>query len=170
MRKLMLLSSAMLLCVAPASFAQADARPAVQINNEVTVTGCVMREIDYRTLHDAGHGGVPGSGVGVGDGFVLASAAPSMNTERGRRGGGRADRVAGRPAGESGRAAAGRSYTLAGPLVQNLAGDVGRLVQVVGTVDTSGRADAATTGAAEDLPNITIAVWHPLGDVCPASR
>jgi hypothetical protein len=169
MRKLMVLSSAALLCVAAESAAQANARPAVQINTEVTVTGCVMREADYRKLHDAGKGGVLGSGVGVGDEFVLASATPSMNTERGRRGA-PGDRVEGRPAGMNGPARAGRSYTLTGPLEKNLASDVGRMVQVVGKVDKPGTANASAPAAAEDLPNITITVWHPVGDFCPASR
>jgi hypothetical protein len=172
MRKLMLLSSAALLCLAPDVFAQATAKPAVQISNEVTVTGCVMRESDYRKLHSDGRGGVLGSGVGVGDEFVLASATPSMNTNSGRRGAAGRDRVEARPVedravGTRG-AAAGRSYTLTGPLEQNLSGDVGRMVQVVGKVEKA--AGTGTTAAIEDLPNLTITVWHPVGDFCPVAK
>ena len=96
MRKIMTCSAAML-CLSSAAAAQTAP------TGEVTVTGCLMREADYRKLHDEGRGGVLGSGVGVGDEFVLADATPSMNTERGRRGATRrGERVVGRPVGTGG--------------------------------------------------------------------
>jgi hypothetical protein len=173
MRKLMLLASAAVAAVSSPAFAQttpspSDQKPAVQINNEVTVTGCLMRESDYRKLHDAGRGGVLGSGVGVGDEFMLVDAVPTRNTPEGRRGGQRGDRVTGRPVGvgTAGSGLAGRTYTLTGPAEKNLVSDIGRMVQVVGNVDPG---KASGEGAAvEDLPRITISLWHPVGDYCPA--
>jgi hypothetical protein len=175
MRKLMLLGSAALLIGSSPAFAQttpaaADEKPAVQINNEITVTGCLMREAEYRKLHNAGRGGVLGSGVGVGDEFVLANAMPTRNTPEGRRGGQRGDRVTGRPVGVGTTgSAAGRNYALTGPAERNLVSDIGRMVQVVGKVENAGKA-ADADAAVEDLPRITISVWHPVGDYCPATN
>lgn len=52
--------------------AQPQAAGAAQ---QVTVTGCVQREADYRKARDAGRGGVVGTGVGAGNEFVLAEAS-----------------------------------------------------------------------------------------------
>ena len=174
MRTLMLLGSAALLCLAPGAFAQAtpdaaaNQRPAVQINNEVTMTGCIVRESDYRKMRSDGRGGVLGSGVGVGDEFVLANATAS--TAGGRRGDARGDRVAARPIEDRGRAGGGgRNYTLTGPLEKNLVSDIGRLVQVVGKVEVV-NPDATPESPVEDLPRITITVAHAVGDFCPATK
>ncbi len=48
---------------------------------EVTLIGCVELERDYRARKESGKGGVLGSGVGVGNEFVLSMAKPA-----GRRG------------------------------------------------------------------------------------
>ena len=58
---------------APASGSQSSATA----GQKVTVTGCVQRESDYRKMNDAGRGGVAGSGVGVGNEFVLTNATVS---------------------------------------------------------------------------------------------
>jgi hypothetical protein len=42
---------------------------------QVTVTGCIQSEADYRKAHDQGKGGAVGTGVGVGNEFVLVNAA-----------------------------------------------------------------------------------------------
>lgn len=44
---------------------------------QVTITGCVQREADYRRAQDAGKGGVAGTGLGVGNEFVLVNASMS---------------------------------------------------------------------------------------------
>jgi len=54
---------------APASGSTAGSR-----QEQVSVVGCVLREADYRKVHDAGRGGAAGTGVGVGNEFVLAYA------------------------------------------------------------------------------------------------
>lgn len=50
---------------------------------QTTVTGCVISESDYRKMHDAGRGGVVGTGVGAGNEFILADAStgPSAVTD-----------------------------------------------------------------------------------------
>ena len=40
---------------------------------QVTVSGCVQRETDYRKANDKGRGGVAGTGIGAADEFVLAN-------------------------------------------------------------------------------------------------
>ena len=42
--------------------------------NQITVTGCVMREGEYLKANNAGRGGVLGSGIGSGNEFVLTKA------------------------------------------------------------------------------------------------
>jgi hypothetical protein len=42
---------------------------------QVTVTGCIQSEADYRKAHDQGKGGAVGTGVGVGNEFVLINAS-----------------------------------------------------------------------------------------------
>ena len=57
-------------------------------DQQVTVTGCVQREADYRRARDAGKGGVAGTGVGAGNEFVLinVSNAAAKDTPTGTSG------------------------------------------------------------------------------------
>ena len=50
---------------------------AEQPDQPVTVTGCVVREADYRKMQGAGKGGAAGTGVGVGNEFVLTRVSTS---------------------------------------------------------------------------------------------
>jgi hypothetical protein len=64
--------------------AQTPAQPAsgptaTQAAQQVTLVGCIQREADYRQARDKGRGGVAGTGIGVGDEFVLINA--SMATQ-----------------------------------------------------------------------------------------
>ena len=134
-----------------------------QAQKEVTLVGCVEFEQDYRKRMAAGRGGVLGSGVGATDEFVLTNVRPGQS-EVGTTG--RAGRGAA-PATMPG--AGGGVYTLTGPQEQNLKRDVGRQVEVVGTIENAGK---PSTGAEltdiSDLPRIAIKTWHPVGDFCPA--
>ena len=47
---------------------------------QVTVTGCVQREADYRKAQGAGQGGAANTGVGAGNEFVLINASTSTST------------------------------------------------------------------------------------------
>ena len=51
--------------------AQPSAQSSTSSADEITVSGCVQREADYRKTQDAGRGGVAGTGVGTGNEFVL---------------------------------------------------------------------------------------------------
>jgi hypothetical protein len=119
------------IALATAAFAQTTTSPAPATptattqqstagDQQVTVTGCVQRESDYRRAHDAGRGGVAGTGVGAGNEYVLTSASMSG-------------------AGATGTAAA--AYELTGTNEGQLAQHVGKRVEI------SGKLKAAETGA-----------------------
>jgi hypothetical protein len=108
--------------------------------NEVTLIGCIELERDYRARKDAGKGGVLGTGVGVGNEFVLTNAKPP--TGRGRTAAG-----------------PGADYELTGRLERDFLRHVGRQVEVVGVIEKDG----------DGLPAIDVMLWHPVGDYCPAS-
>jgi hypothetical protein len=110
--------------------------------NEVTLVGCIELERDYRARKEAGRGGVLGTGVGVGNEFVLTAAKPP---EGRRAAGGQA------PAGD---------YELTGRLEKDFLRHVGRQVEVVGTIEKSD----------DGINRIDVALWHPVGDYCPAAK
>jgi opacity protein-like surface antigen len=95
----------------------------------VTVTGCVLREADFRKAQDAGRGGVAGTGVGVGNEFVLTNAvtAPaSSSTAAGT--------------------ATGSAFELTGPNEGQAASHVGKRVEVMGTLKAGEVSAAGPTG------------------------
>jgi hypothetical protein len=114
--------------------AQASAQSAS--DKEVTITGCVQREADYRKAKDEGRGGVAGTGVGAGNEYVLteaSSAAPSAEPS---------------PTGTSG--SASMAYELSGPNEGQLSQYVGRRVQITGKLkaaetDAAGRPTGGAT-------------------------
>jgi hypothetical protein len=170
MRKLMLIPAA-LLCLAPhLSAAQTTdrgekvrpqiGRPvAADAGGEVTLVGCVMREADYRKMHDAGRGGVLGTGVGAGNEFVLVNAVPLSQDEAKRRAAARSAKQE-MPASVGTGGAAGKTYSLTGPSEKNMVSDINRMVEVVGKVEN----------ANVEMPIVAMSVWHPVGDYCPQAR
>jgi hypothetical protein len=110
--------------------------------SEVTVIGCVEMERDYRARKESGRGGVLGSGVGVGNEFVLSNAKPVQGRNR-------------QAVGTSG--APGTDYELTGKLERDFLRHVGRQVEVIGTIDKG----------PNNLERITVTLWHPVGDYCP---
>ena len=133
------------------------------VPNEVTVTGCVELETDYRKRMAAGRGGVLGSGVGATDEFVLTNVRPT--TSEGARGVGTGGR-----SGNAGATSGGGVYSLTGPQETNLKREINRQVQVVGVIENAGK---SSTGAdvkdISDLPRIAITTWNPIADFCPGT-
>ena len=128
-------SCAALFAFTVAAFAQQPAQPPAgersTTDQEVTVTGCVQREADYRRARDAGKGGVAGTGVGTGNEFVLINASAGTATEPTT------------PTGTAGSTASGTAaYELTGPNEGKLADHVGRRVELRGKLKA-----AETTGA-----------------------
>jgi len=109
---------------------------------EVTLIGCVELERDYRARKESGRGGVLGSGVGVGNEFVLSMAKPV-----GRRG----QPTTGGP---------GTDYNISGKLEKDFLRYVGRQVEVIGVIEKAGN----------PMPEINVSLWHPVGDYCPAAK
>ena len=113
---------------------------------EVAVVGCVELERDYRARKDSGKGGVLGTGVGVGNEFVLSNARTVRTPGRGQ------SAAVGTGSGP------GTDYSLTGRLERELLRSVGRQVEVVGVIEAD---------KAGDLQVIQINLWHPVGDFCP---
>jgi hypothetical protein len=113
--------------------------------NEIAVIGCVELERDYRARKESGKGGVLGSGVGVGNEFVLSNARTIPGPGRGRG-----------AVGTSG--APGTDYGLTGRLERELLRSVGRQVEVVGVIEADKQGE---------LQVLQINLWHPVGDFCP---
>jgi hypothetical protein len=110
---------------------------------QVTVTGCVQSEKDYRKARDAGKGGVAGTGVGADNEFVLVNAAPAPGAPA--------------PTGTSGSAAgsvAPVAYELTGPNEGKLSQHVNKRVEITGKLKAAevGAAGNPTGGATAGRP------------------
>ena len=130
--------------------------PSAKRADQVALIGCVEFEKDYRQRMAAGRGGTLGSGVGANDEFVLTNVRPAA--------------VAVGTSGADTRIGSGGGvYTLTGDDEKNLKRDVGRQVEVMGTLENAGK---QSTGAdltdISDLPRIKIESWHTVRDFCPA--
>jgi hypothetical protein len=113
--------------------AQTPQTPSESPAQQMTITGCVQREADYRSAKDAGKGGVAGTGVGAGNEFVLVNASAKS---------------AGATAGTAGTSGGGAStardtaYELTGSNEGQASAFVGKRVEITGTLK------AAETSAA----------------------
>ena len=112
------------------AFAQQAGQPAPGVGTapggQITLTGCIQREADYRQAKDAGKGGAAGTGVGAGNEFILSNASVKAGTDSG-------------PVGTSG--AAATAYELTGSGEGQAAEFVGKRVEIIG------RLKAAETSA-----------------------
>jgi hypothetical protein len=93
---------------------------------QVTISGCIQREADWRKANDKGAGGAAGTGAGAGNEFVLTNAS-----------GGGADA----------KASAGAAYELTGANEKLAAAHVGHRVEVTGTVKPGSATGGPTAGA-----------------------
>ena len=115
-------------------------------NQQITVTGCIQREADYRRAHDAGRGGAAGTGVGVGNEFVLTEASVSPGASASAR-----TAEPSNPTGTAGSSATGSmAYELTGANEGAASQYVGRRVEIMGKLkaaetDASGRATGGAT-------------------------
>ena len=135
--------------------------------DQVTVTGCIQREADYRRSGGAGQGGVAGTGVGVANEFVLANAMMSQ---------GGASSSAAPNTGATGTAgtSSNTAYELTGPNEGRAATFVGKRVEITGTLkatDTApaGGATASVPGSRDlKLRELEIASIKEATGTCPA--
>jgi hypothetical protein len=117
----------------PQPQSQTSARAAT--DQQITVTGCVQREEDYRKARDAGRGGVVGTGIGAGNEFVLTEASASAAT-----GAPRSSEPA--PTGTTGSAMSSMSYELSGPNEGEVGKYINRRVEITGKLKAA-ESDAA---------------------------
>jgi hypothetical protein len=105
--------------------------------DQVTVTGCIQREADYRRSTGAGQGGVAGTGIGAANEFVLANAMMSQG---------------GASSGATGTAgtSSNTAYELTGPNEGRAATLVGKRVEITGTLKATDTAPAG--GATASVP------------------
>ena len=126
---------------------QAATRTAADV---VTVVGCVQHEAEYRAQVSDGRGGAAGSGVGVGNEFVLRSARSVMTEDLKPRT---------MPAGFE------EVYSVTGNLERELVKALGQQVAVSGYVEV---AVSAGTERVRDLPRLNAVGWHVVGSKCNA--
>lgn len=119
-------------------------RQSADTAQQVTITGCVQREEDYRRAHQAGKGGAAGTGVGAGNEFVLVNASPASS---GSTASGAAAPGATGTAGTAGSAMAAMAYELTGEGEGKLAAHVGKRVEIIGKLKGSDPAGGPTAGA-----------------------
>jgi LPXTG-motif cell wall-anchored protein len=146
--------------VGTAAFAQSDTRSSVgqqskngsATGSSMTVTGCLMKEADYRKAHGLGKGAL--LGVGLGDEFVLVDATDTA-----------ASSAATTPASPSSAGCTetgnGKAYRLTGKTEDKLKSLVGHRIEVTGQFDHE--RDAKTAAGQTDAklpPEIKIASYH----------
>ena len=124
---------------------QAPTQPAARpsAGGQMTITGCVQREADYRSARDAGRGGVAGTGAGAGNEFVLTDTSPAAQPG--------AEPTS--PTGTSGSKSA-TAYELTGPNEGQVAQYIGRRVEISGTLKAAevGAGGQPTGGATAGKP------------------
>jgi hypothetical protein len=162
-----------------ASQQPATASAAQAGEQQVTVTGCIQREADYRRAKDAGRGGVAGSGVGAGNEFVLANASMGAAGTAGTSGA-----TAETPTGTAGAGPTGTAYELSGAKEGEAAAHVGRRVEISGKLKaaevapsgrptggaTAGRPPEGIEVAGQDLKlrELEIESIRQVSGTCPA--
>lgn len=116
-------------------------------DQQVTITGCVQRESDYRSAKDKGAGGVAGTGMGVGNEFVLTDASTSSAGS---------SSSATSATGTSGSSApsSGKAYELTGPNEGDVSQYVGKRVEIAGKLKAAetSASGSATGGATAGAP------------------
>ena len=123
-----------------AAAAPSLAQSASDAPREVRITGCIQWEKEYRKERNEGRGGALGTGLGVGNEFVLTMVKPE---------GGRKATV----------------YSITGDREKELGRRIGQQIEVIGVIEDEGKPDAERFG---DLPRIKMSAWVPIKDSCPS--
>lgn len=135
-------AAAMIAAVTSHATAQQQRASPSSTAGEVNVVGCVEMEKDYRARTDKGRGGPLGSGVGVGNEYVLTGVKAAPNSKS--------------------TAPVAEVYSLTGKLEPDFVRQIGRQVEVVGILE-----EGRPSSEAGRLPKLTAKLWHPFQDFCP---
>lgn len=123
-------TAAVVLTVGVAAFAQTTEQRKVDTpETQVTLVGCIQREADYRRAADAGKGGPLGTGLRLGNEFVLVTS----------------------PGGDCATAGTGEAYELTGNRERELEGFVGRRVEITGMRKEAETVAGRPTGGVDPL-------------------
>jgi hypothetical protein len=120
--------------------APALAQSAADAARDVRIVGCVQWEKDYRKERSEGRGGALGTGVGVGNEFVLTMVKPEGSRKA-------------------------TAYSITGDREKELGRRIGQQIEVIGVIEDEGKPDAERFG---DLPRIKMTAWVPIKDSCPS--
>src|ERR1044071_3505000 len=120
--------------------APALAQSTADAARDVRIVGCVQWEKDYRKERSEGRGGALGTGVGVGNEFVLTMVKPEGSRKA-------------------------TAYSITGDREKELGRRIGQQIEVIGVIEDEGKPDVERFG---DLPRIKMTAWVPVKDSCPA--
>jgi hypothetical protein len=118
------------------------------MEQQVTIAGCVQREEDYRKANNLGRGGAVGTGVGVGNEFVLINVSPAGTTADASAPKSDAATGTAGTTGAAGASAKAQAYELTGSNEGQVAQYVGRRVEIVGKLKAAESGPAGPTGGA----------------------
>jgi hypothetical protein len=164
-----------------ASQAPTSSTTTSQSAGQMTITGCVQSEADYRKSAGAGAGGVASTGVGAGNEFILTNvmtgsttASSGATTNRGATTG-TTGGAATSTTGTAGNVAGGTTYELSGPGEAQAATHVGKRVEIVGKMkvgQTAGGGPTANGPLSRDLklPEFEVTSVREASGSCAATR
>ena len=115
-----------------------SAQPSKSADKEIRIVGCVQWEKDYRRARNEGAGGALGTGIGVGNEFVLTMVKPEGSRKA-------------------------TAYSITGDREKELGRRIGQQIEVIGVLEDEGKADSERFG---DLPRIRMTGWVPIRDSC----
>lgn len=127
----------------PTTTPQTSAATQDRSAEQVTITGCVQREADYRTANNLGTGGVAGTGVGANNEFVLINASIGAGAASSTIGTSGNTNPTTDPKAS---AAASMAYELSGQGEGQLSQYVGKRVQITGKIKAAEMGAAGATG------------------------
>jgi len=131
----------------PVTSPTAQAAQSTDPNATLNLTGCLIKESDYRRAHQLGEGAL--KGVGLGDEFVLVDTTPAAGSVQAPAGRPAKPTATGSPCREAG---TGPAYRITGHLEDELKAFAGHRLQVTGKFEHASDAQAAANPSAAKLP------------------
>jgi hypothetical protein len=134
---------------------------------QVTITGCVQREVDYRRAQNLGRGGAAATGAGAGNEFVIINASTSTTAASATAA---REPVPPPPPGATGTAGTSKeAYEATGSGEGQLEQYAGKRVEITGTVKPLEKTGAGIDPTGQDLklPELEITTVRAASGDCP---